>query len=659
MYNTIQGFPADPPQIRSFYYKPPSLPKLHIGQSSMKEPSQTNTSLTFFKQRFNQHSVKELNTQKRIEDLKNKFNINRFIVSPANKNRETAFPQKRVSLICNQMLLEEERNIFKKKRPVGSIDMSYQQNSQSIIQQQQQESQIGTPQQNQKRLSQLEINHKAIQMKNPNSIIRQKRGQFFNAPLLTIHQHTRFITQGEEFQSYLHIKKCQSQDEFEKHKSPFKKIMTMKIDNISNLKQMMINPFMDMQDLKFNIVKQKNNFGIESSASNSRRGGRPRFKKSITLSNNQKVRFSLKGIYMSIIDSDGNIRQKIKMDVEKSFKVMLFPEQELSQQIFEELFYKDGKLQIDQDKLIKNLYSRYQLNETRQNYRTICGRLVIDRQDFYVKIKQSLQTTQIQFRMPYVKVYDSKLGRTMILYLDLSIVLGLIQNGIDLWHQQVTFQQSNEIQVKAMIDFYYNQLDQVKDIFKNKYKIKNQKIYPIQSKTYDYMIENLSTKPYMLFKRFSTQIMIIIYKNFQYELNDELGTLIGKLECPIKYVNDMLKYQRFQGNLSEKVAEELIITFDDNKKAFKIECDLSKVQTEQIGEAFFKSVSINPYFIKETVSISYSQNKTFQLLLKPAQVKYITNETQTLLELKFDQVHNLSKQNFINWEKFIPKISPK
>ena len=67
----------------------------------------------------------------------------------------------------------------------------------------------------------------------------------------------------------------------------------MKIENISNLKQMIINPFMDMQDLKFNI--QKSNKVQGDSSSNSRRI-QFRFKKSITLSNNQKVRFSLKGI---------------------------------------------------------------------------------------------------------------------------------------------------------------------------------------------------------------------------------------------------------------------------------------------------------------------------------------------------------------------------
>jgi len=56
---------------------------------------------------------------------------------------------------------------------------------------------------------------------------------------------------------------------------------------------MIINPFMDMQDLKFNI--QKSNKVQGDSSSNSRRI-QFRFKKSITLSNNQKVRFSLKGI---------------------------------------------------------------------------------------------------------------------------------------------------------------------------------------------------------------------------------------------------------------------------------------------------------------------------------------------------------------------------
>ena len=159
----------------------------------------------------------------------------------------------------------------------------------------------------------------------------------------------------------------------------------------------------------------------------------------------------------------------------------------------------------------------------------------------------------------------------------------------------------------------------MKDVFRSRFKVKNQQIFVIRTKTYDLMIESLNNKPYLIMKKFTNTITLtIVYKNFYYELNDEVGSLIGKLECPIKFVSEMIKYQRFQGNLTEKVAEDLKITFDDGKKAFKLECDLSKIQTEQIGEAFFKSVSINPYFIKETASIPYGQNKTFQLLLKPA-----------------------------------------
>ena len=57
------------------------------------------------------------------------------------------------------------------------------------------------------------------------------------------------------------------------------------------------------------------------------------------------------------------------------------------------------------------------------------------------------------------------------------------------------------------------------------------------------MIENLNNKPYLIMKKFTnTLIITIVYKNFFYELNDETGTLIGKLECPIKYVGDMIKY---------------------------------------------------------------------------------------------------------------------
>lgn len=55
--------------------------------------SRDAASLTFFKQRFqNAKSMKDILESKRVETLKNKFNINRFIVSPANKNRDTAFP---------------------------------------------------------------------------------------------------------------------------------------------------------------------------------------------------------------------------------------------------------------------------------------------------------------------------------------------------------------------------------------------------------------------------------------------------------------------------------------------------------------------------------------------------------------------------------------
>jgi len=118
----------------------------------------------------------------------------------------------------------------------------------------------------------------------------------------------------------------------------------------------------------------------------------------------------------------------------------------------------------------------------------------------------------------------------------------------------------------------------MKDVFRSRFKVKNQQIFVIRTKTYDLMIESLNNKPYLIMKKFTNTITLtIVYKNFYYELNDEVGSLIGKLECPIKFVSEMIKYQRFQGNLTEKVAEDLKITFDDGKKAFKLECDLSKI----------------------------------------------------------------------------------
>lgn len=80
-------------------HKDLSTPYLTIGESALASyqtdnklhhRNSTSSGSAFFNQRnFHIKSMKELNVNRnnRIEELKNKYNINRFIVSPANKHR--------------------------------------------------------------------------------------------------------------------------------------------------------------------------------------------------------------------------------------------------------------------------------------------------------------------------------------------------------------------------------------------------------------------------------------------------------------------------------------------------------------------------------------------------------------------------------------------
>eukprot|EP00347_Sterkiella_histriomuscorum_P007085 403350311 len=577
----------------------PSLPRISIGQSSLVENSTANlnknSSLTFFKQRFNPHSIKEQNFSKRIDELKSKFNIQRFVVSPANKNRESAFPQKRVQFFINQAEEEMKNQIAENRFNASSSDFLQLTQTQSFQ----------TLPQNyaiNRKMSQHEINYKAIQIKNPSRLLRQKQGQFSQSPLMTMFQQTQ-PSQSINMDSTLKVKKCTNTNQ--DPRSPFKRIVTQHIENISNLKQMLINPFMDMTDLKYTLMKgSKNNSGLTSPI--------------------KRNRMQLKRV-----------------------------------------------ITLNQEKLIKRLYDKCHLIEARKNYRTIHGRVKVLADSFFVRIKA-----------PYVKVYDPKNGRMIKYYLDLSTMLNYLQNGIENWHQIV----------KSSIDHFYQQIDsQNTDIFQIKFKIKNNTIFPIQSKQMDQIQENFLKKSYLILKQMGISgSTIITYKNFCYQLNDETGVQIGLLEVPFQYVQEMLKYQRFQGNLTEKVGQCLELNFDEDKKVFNVSCDFEKVQTDQIGEAFFKSVSINKYFSQDSVFIPFEQNqRQFHLMLKPSTIKYvgttgiqldrkstssihnimtqskdqgsssISLNQEVLVEMKFDQLHKVSKENFVNWESHIVKFKVK
>ena len=97
-------------------------------------------------------------------------------------------------------------------------------------------------------------------------------------------------------------------------------------------------------------------------------------------------------------------------------------------------------------------------------------------------------------------------------------------------------------------------------------------------------------------------------------MSDEHSQHIGKLAVPLKYVLDMLKYQRFQGNLTEKVGQELSLVYDPLKEVFTLNCNFDNIQINQIGEVFFQSIANTPYISKDSCFIQFGPNKTYHLL---------------------------------------------
>lgn len=58
------------------------------------------------------------------------------------------------------------------------------------------------------------------------------------------------------------------------------------------------------------------------------------------MSNQHKVKFTLRGVRVSIIDAEtGSLYQNIKISPHKSFQAMLFQEMDLAQSIFEVMDY--------------------------------------------------------------------------------------------------------------------------------------------------------------------------------------------------------------------------------------------------------------------------------------------------------------------------------